>query len=117
MATTFGVLSLVGGGTPYDVTDGTTYSVQTVETTAFRTQNGRTHYRETPVTPFIAATIVLADGQTAAELDTFRGDVQLALRTGKTIILRDARTVGVREPSADDGTVDVRWEGQSGEEF
>jgi len=46
MATTFGVLSLVGGGTPYDVTEGTTYSVQTVETTAFRTQNGRTHYRE-----------------------------------------------------------------------
>lgn len=113
----FGVLTLTGSGVPYDVMEGTTYSVQTVERTAARSMNGRTHYREVQVAPFLEALIVLSDGLKSSTFANFSGDVQLQLRSGTTAIVRDCKVVGRPEVNADEGTMTVRWEGQSGEEL
>lgn len=112
-----GVLSLAGNGQTYDVMEGTSYSMQTEEKETYRTQNGVTKAKVKPVAPYIQATISFRPGQSTKDFQNFAGDVELELRSGTTAQLGDAVIVGRPEADADEGTAQVRWEGQSGEEF
>ncbi|MFN3686098.1 phage tail tube protein [Salinarimonas sp.] len=97
---------------------GLTVSVDGFEREGVAGQDGVHGYTEKPRVPFIECDVTTT---AEASMDFLRSIVNATvtaeLANGKTYVLRDAWTAGAREINAEEGMVNVRFEGMSGTEL
>jgi hypothetical protein len=109
-------------GTAYVSVDGVTvmvsgdfeYSPSLFARETLKGQDGVHGYKETPNAPHISATLRDAGGLSVAGLNQMTNvSVVAELANGKTIVGRNMWTVETQTAKAEDGTIEVKWEGLS----
>jgi hypothetical protein len=114
------------GGTAYLKVDGEqfalrgdlTISIDSTEREGVVGMDGVHGYLERPRVPFIEGTFSDIGGLSLARLQAHRDvTVTAEVLSGKTYLLRNAWTSTARELNAVEGSVSVRWEGESGAEI
>ena len=114
------------GGTAYLKVDGAqfalrgdlTISIDPVERTGVAGMDGVHGYTEAPRIPFIEGSFSDIGGMSLTQLQRHRDvTVTAEVLSGKVYLLRNAWTATARELNAVEGSVTIRWEGESGEEI
>jgi hypothetical protein len=112
-----GIAYLTVDGQSYMLSGALSYRVSGRTRETMIGQDGVHGYKETPQSGRISATLRDAGGLSIAQLNQMTNVTVVAeLANGKIVVGRNMWAVDSQEGKADDGTVDVAWEGFSVEE-
>lgn len=113
-----GLAYLSVDGTSYLVAGDFTYSPTKVTRETLKGMDFVHGYKESPNQCFISATLRDHGGLSVQDInDMTNVTVTVELANGKTVAGRNMWTVEAQEVKAEDGTIDVRWEGFEVEEY
>lgn len=112
-----GIIQVQANGVLYDAAGEFTHNLGEPKREAMTGPSGVQGYKETIQVPFIEGTIRDRSALDRRALVTMTGaTVTLALPNGKVFVLRDAWYAGDGTGNTDEGTLDFRFEGMSGDE-
>lgn len=112
-----GIIQFQADGATYDAKGAFTHNIMPAKREAVVGSSGVHGFKQTPQVPYIAGKIT-DDG--SLDLKTLfsmtNATVTLQEANGKTVMLRGAYYAGSGEVETDEGEIDIRFEGKSGEE-
>lgn len=107
-----GTASMTVNGQSYRVRGSFKYSPSSVKRETVTGMDGVHGFKETPVAPYISATLSDSDGLIVSDLNKQMNVTVVAiLANGKTVTGRNMATIDVQEVDSAEGSLDVRWEG------
>jgi uncharacterized protein YlzI (FlbEa/FlbD family) len=105
-------------GNQYSLGGSLTVSIDGTEREGKAGLSGVAGFSEKPRVPFIEGEFFLTETLSLPEIEAITDTTVTAeLANGKTYLLREAWSAGAREANAAEGTVEIRFEGMSGDEL
>lgn len=112
-----GIIQFQANGTIYSAKGAFTWNLGRPKRTAVVGAERVHGFTETPQVPFIEGKFTDRGDMSVDQLLAFtNGTASLLLANGKTIVIRDAFFASEGNVSTEEGEIDVRFEGASGEE-
>lgn len=113
-----GTIYLKVNGTLYDAKGNFTYSLGGTKKEAIVGADRVHGYKETPQVPYIEGEITDRADLSLSALQALADEtVTVELANGKVFVLRNAWYAGEAKGQTEEGNIDVRFEGMSGEEI